>query len=82
MQIHPTDIQTNTNRNKQAEKLDESIITAQKLGFDPYKKADINLAEQHRQARRIRKVEQGINNNRAKKCECCGFPIDTEPFSL
>ena len=53
-----------------------------KVGFDPFKKADPILAEKHRQARRIRKVEKAMHDPKTEKCECCGFPIDAESFSL
>lgn len=53
-----------------------------KSGFDPFKKADMVLAEKHRRARLIRKVAQAMKNPKNEKCECCGFPIDAEPFPI
>lgn len=53
-----------------------------KTGFDPFKKAEMILAEKHRRARLIRKVAQAMKNPKTEKCECCGFPIDAEPFSI
>ena len=50
--------------------------------FDPYKKSSSELAEKHRRARIVGKVEKNIRNSIIEKCECCGFPIDAEKFSL
>ena len=51
-------------------------------GFDPFKKADLILAEKHRQARLVRRVEKAMKDPNSEKCECCGFPVYAEPFSL
>lgn len=53
-----------------------------KEGFDPFKKAEANLAEVHRRSRLVRKVNECMKDPSAKRCECCGFPVDAVPYSL
>lgn len=68
--------------NETKQEIKEDSALGFKSGYNPFKKADPVLAEKHRQARRIRKVEQSMMNPKSEKCECCGFPIDAEPFKL
>lgn len=65
--------------------LDESnnnVPTNHRVGFDPFKKADVLLAEKHRKARMIRKISNRMKDPDVEKCECCGFPVDADPFPL
>lgn len=50
--------------------------------YDPYKKADMVEAQKHRQAHYIRQIAKALKEGQSKKCSCCGFPVNAEPFPL
>jgi hypothetical protein len=51
------------------------------IRYDPFQKADLNLAEIHRRAVQVRRRE-GYDITNAQKCKCCGFPLDVPEFNM
>lgn len=51
------------------------------ISYDPFQKADLNLAEIHRRAVQVRRRE-GFDLTNTQKCKCCGFPLDVPEFNM
>lgn len=56
--------------------------TGHKLGFDPYQKANIEVANKHRNAQKVRKLDAAMDDPNSEKCACCGFPTQAQEFSI
>ena len=68
--------------NTKPEIKESEVKTGSVPHFDPQKKAELVLAEKHRQARQVRKVSEAMKKPNIEKCECCGFPVYADPFSI
>ena len=67
------------------EKVEEAFQeyrTKHRAGFDPYKKADIELAKKHREAKLVRKLEGFDMHDGDERCECCGYPVSAPEFPI
>ncbi|CAG9310778.1 unnamed protein product [Blepharisma stoltei] len=60
----------------------ESKKSGFKLDYDPFQKADLEFAKRHRNARKVMKIEEAMDDPKCEKCMCCGLPVEAQPFSL